>query len=60
MKKAGEGFWALVENRWFNQMLDRSNKNDENLKVICYLIIFAFVQTKILLVAHDYAFKCPP
>ena len=41
-------------------MLDRWTKNDENLKAICYLLIFAFVQTKILLLAHDYAFNCPP
>jgi hypothetical protein len=30
------------------------------LKANCYLLIFAFVQTKILLLAHDYAFNCPP
>lgn len=46
--------------RWFNQMLVRWTKNDENLKANCYLLIFAFVQTKILLLAHDYAFNCPP
>jgi hypothetical protein len=30
------------------------------LKANCYLLIFAFVQTKILLLAQDYAFNCPP